>query len=133
MSKMRHNCETHGCRMDQRTDPAILDGLLPRGASFGDMDGWAEINGHFLFVEFKSPGAPIPMGQKMALERLSRLPKCSVLVVFADENLVSGYQWILNGKWKSEMTADVDQVRNLVRVWGSGQWPALGELVGSVG
>lgn len=79
MTKMRWNCSTQGCRLECRWNPDCLDGLLPRKSSFGDMDAWAEISGHFLFVEQKgSRDRQLSMGQWNGLKRLAWVPYCTV-------------------------------------------------------
>lgn len=58
----------------------MLDGSLPHGASFIDLDAWCEINGQFLFIEHKPAGYAWDQGngQYTALRRLARLPGATV-------------------------------------------------------
>lgn len=118
MTRMRHDCAVKGCRLLNRWDPASLDGLLPRGSSFGDLDGWAEINNRFLFIEHKGEGVVPDNGQRTALLRLAKLPGCSV--------------WLIRDKGTGLEVRDMarpeaglrnitsDELRALVADWGSG-------------
>lgn len=50
----------------------------------GDIDGFVEINNHFLFVEGKPPRASLDNGQGRALSRLNKLPGVTVVIVEGD-------------------------------------------------
>lgn len=73
-------CDTKGCFIEQRWRLTELDGTLPHGANFGDLDAWAEINGQFLFIEHKPEGYSWKEGdgQWLALKRLNQLPGVTV-------------------------------------------------------
>jgi hypothetical protein len=116
MTRMRHDCETRGCRLRIRWDPASLDGTLPRGASFGDMDGWAEIGGRFLFIEHKGEGAIPENGQRKALIQLARLPGCTVWLI---RDKGAGFELRDMGSPQAGLR-DItrDDLRELVRAWG---------------
>ena len=47
----------------------------------GDIDGFLEKNGKFLFLEWKSSAENLPLGQKIAYCKLSTLPDCHVMYV----------------------------------------------------
>lgn len=72
---------------------------FPRNIYPTDIDGMIEINNHFLFVETKLPHAPMPTGQRIALERLSQLPRVVVLIVYGKRNRPEQMQMIYNGKY----------------------------------
>jgi hypothetical protein len=80
--RMRWLCHTgdKGCFIESRWHLTELDGTLPHGANFGDLDAWAEINGRFLFIEHKPEGYSWKQGdgQWLALRRLARLPDVTV-------------------------------------------------------
>lgn len=48
-----------------------FDDCFPRGISLGDIDSFIEINGHFLFLEWKVADQEIRAGQRIALGRLA--------------------------------------------------------------
>ena|SRR6266536_3192876 len=80
MTRMRWDCGIRRCYIEQRFDPEIFDGCLPRKASFMNIDAMVEINGRFLFIEHKSEGAAWDSGngQLLALKALNRLPNVTV-------------------------------------------------------
>jgi len=51
-----------------------------------DVDGLVERKGHFLLIEAKSSGAPVPKGQSIMFDALVKNPKWSVLVVWGNTN-----------------------------------------------
>lgn len=46
-----------------------------------NLDGIVERRGHLLFLEWKSPGAPLRTGQRLLLEHLSTRQKVTVYLV----------------------------------------------------
>ena len=79
-SRWRWKCTDKGCYLDGRWMLTELDGALPHGAQFGDLDGWAEVDGRFLFIEHKPEGYVWDQGngQWKALKRLAKLPGVTV-------------------------------------------------------
>lgn len=80
----------------------------PRAITPTDVDYMVEASGYFLFFEMKTIGAPIPKGQRIALERLlSALLGKAVLLVVSHVPLervelpggvVSVDLWVASGK-----------------------------------
>jgi hypothetical protein len=97
----------------------VLDGALPRGASFSDLDAYGEINGHFLFIEHKPEGYAWEPGngQYRALRALAGLPRCTVWVV---RPKAGGWD-IRDLEHPGEVlwTADDELLREMVAGWGS--------------
>jgi len=110
MTVMRFNCEAKGCYLEQRWDPAELDGCLPRGASLINADGWCEIGGHFLMVEHKRRNEALSTGQMRALQRLAALEEFTVVVLRAAAEHVRrrGGGWL--GYWASAPTASEEDL-----------------------
>lgn len=83
---MRWDCEDRGC-WKVKCSPNIeyFAGALPRKIAMTDLDGTVEVNGHFLFLEWKSHGADIPVGQRIYFERLTKLSDKIVAVVVAGD------------------------------------------------
>ena len=102
---------------EHRWDPAVLDGALPRGASFSDLDAFAEIAGRFLFIERKPEGYAWDPGngQYRALRALSRLPGCTVWVIRPE---AGGWQ-VRDLAHPGEVlwTADDETLRQMVSGW----------------
>lgn len=62
----------------------FLNEVMPPRVSACDVDGLYEINGHFLFLEGKSPGAKPKPGQAEALIKLSMQPRTHVLAIYGE-------------------------------------------------
>lgn len=81
------NCKADGCfNVKHRPKIEIFAGDLPRNIGMQDIDATVELNGHFLFLEWKS-GKPrdLPIGQKIYAERITRLSsRITYVVVFGD-------------------------------------------------
>lgn len=76
-----------------------LNECFKRGIRFTDVDGFVEVNYHFLHLEGKSKNISLPKGQRMALERLARLPEFTVIVFKGDPpNLNTITEWEVLGK-----------------------------------
>lgn len=78
-----------------------------------DVDGFLDFwNKLFIFIESKHCGSPVPLGQKLALQRLAdachRPPERTALAIVVDHDCGS---------------ADVDLAETVVReVWWNNQW-----------
>ncbi len=78
-----------------------------------DIDGVVERNGHFLYIETKSPGASIPQGQALMFEALTRQPNSHVLIIWGEPNMPEKAQF-----WgKAAFSADAAVIRSLVKRW----------------
>lgn len=122
MSYYRNPCDRPTCNMNPavRTDPAILDGVLPRGASLSDIDGFVEINGHFLAIEFKPPGFEFTRdkGQQYMLERLSLVPNFTVMIVGAIGPNVYDARYVFDGEIHQPFQCSTELLRKIVSEWG---------------
>lgn len=117
MTRMRWDCDADGCRLKHRWDPADLDGLLPRAASFGDLDAWAEIGGQFLFIEHKGASGHLGDGQRMALKRLAAQPQNTVWVI---RDLAGGIELLDMADTKRGFRFMTwPALKDLVRMWGA--------------
>lgn len=59
---------------------------FPRGISLGDIDSFVEINGRFLFIEWKLEDQELSTGQRLALARLASQSNVTVWVIWTDED-----------------------------------------------
>lgn len=91
-----------------------LDGALPHGAQFGDLDGWAEIDGRFLFIEHKPEGYRWDQnsGQWLALKRLARLPAVTVWWL---RDCDDGYEVAEPGRPLAKVSKE--GLRDMVKIW----------------
>lgn len=89
---MRWNCDSRGCyNVKQRPKIEYFAGALPGKIALSDVDATCEVNGHFLFLEWKS-GDPreIPTGQRIYAQRLTALsPRITYVIVCGDAETMS--------------------------------------------
>ena len=118
---LRHNCSGgENCFIDRLPS---WDGLLdaskfPRGIIPMDIDGFVEINGHYLFLEQKGPGVILCQpGQGYALRALARLPR--VTVVFFRPAGTDQYDVIWNdtGEPTTMVSATEVQLAAMLHAW----------------
>lgn len=72
---MRWQCSDRGCyNVKHRPKIEIFAASLPGKIAMTDIDATTEVNGHFLFLEFKSgEPRPLPTGQRIYFQRLTLL------------------------------------------------------------
>lgn len=111
MAELRWNCEKQGCRVEV-AHPMMhdFDGPFqtnpPRNIQCMDIDCTVEVDGYFLFVEFKSH-ADMEDGQRRYYERLTTLKgvcgsdTVTVLYVVGDANrrVCEAVRTCANGEW----------------------------------
>jgi hypothetical protein len=101
--------------IDNFWDWRFLDQAFDRNIKVGDIDGFVEAGGRFLFLEGKHAGTPIPKGQYDALFRLSKLPRIDVIILEGvPPNEVT--QWIV---LKSGLTysGNTEEFAAFIRMW----------------
>ena len=81
MSKMRWDCRK-GCYLSTLHPPIHeFDHCFPGRVAMGNLDGVVERHGRILFLEWKTHGHPIGVGQRITFEALSSKPGQIVYVV----------------------------------------------------
>lgn len=69
---MRWECKLQGCfNLKRRPKIEAFAECFPGRIAMGDIDGCVEINGHFLFLEWKGYVGPIPTGQAITFKALT--------------------------------------------------------------
>ena len=58
----------------------FLTKVLPRNITPSDIDGIVEASGNFWVMEYKKEGKPVPLGQKILLERLVKKGFCVTII-----------------------------------------------------
>lgn len=116
---LRHLCARDGCKVDQEPDLSWLAGCFPRGIMPSDVDAWVEVNGHFLFIEYKGPGGSLRDGQRIALKRLSGQKNTTVMVIRERSNsaLLDHMIWNVDENHRAWREHTRDQVAESVREW----------------
>lgn len=122
-NQMRWNCETKGC-FNKRKRPKIemFADNFPGNINFSDVDAIVEISGNALMMEWKDYGVPLPKGQEIMYERLSKYGPITVLCVAGDaETMEVRQQGVFHkGKWSGWKDADMEDVQTKIRAWT--QW-----------
>jgi hypothetical protein len=116
------------CYASQKLFPfGQLNERLPKGVAFSDLDGICEINGNFLFIEFKSGGARIGRGQQILLEQLSALNNKITCLVLEGECNPFTVEWVtpvIGGKWGERQQTSLSEFLDGIELWGRGIRPS---------
>jgi len=117
---MRWNCETKGC-FNKRKRPKIevFHKNFPGKINFSDVDGIVEISGNALMLEWKDKDVPIPTGQAIMYERLSKHGPITVMCVAGDAETMEVYQYGIfhKGKFTGWKDADMELIQDKIRKW----------------
>ena len=119
--RMRWDCspDRDGCyRRLGQPDLTVLDECFPGRIAMTDVDGLVEINGQFLFIEWKRRG-DVPVGQRIMFERLTRHPEFTILVILGDPAamVVERYDVFRDGRRRGWRDCDLSELRRHVRAW----------------
>ena len=119
--RMRWDCrpDKDGCyRRLGQPDLTVLDECFPGRIAMTDVDGLVEINGQFLFIEWKR-GGDVPVGQRIMFERLTRHPEFTILVILGDPRTmtVERYEVFQGGRRKGWRDCDLSELKRHVRAW----------------
>lgn len=80
--RMRWDCKKDGCYRDICPKLSLFDECFTGRNCLGDIDGILERKGHFLLVEWKSPGGHLSTGQRIMFNRMAELPNFAVFVLY---------------------------------------------------
>lgn len=107
-----------------RWDFACFDSCFSGKIKMSDIDGIVEKNNRFFWFESKSPGVTMPLGQRIAFERLVMSGGIGVHVVFVvwgERNAPERYQvWRRseNGLKKDpEIDCDLEALKSRISSW----------------
>lgn len=121
MPKLRWDCSRRGCFNEvKRPKIEVFDECFARGCAFGDVDGVVETNGHFLFLEWKEPGAPVPIGQRILHQRLTEASdRITIAIVNGDAHTmeVCAVSFVHLGRFYPPRPCDLTGLKALFRGW----------------
>jgi hypothetical protein len=100
--------------LSSQWDWSFANPCFPRLGRIGDIDGFVELSGRFLFIETKRAGQDLPHGQDLAYRRLSRVPGCTVVVIWGDPGQPVECQVL--GK-SPKLAADLEGFKQLLEAW----------------
>lgn len=95
---------------------AYNDLFSPTKIRISDIDGVVERNGHFLYIETKSPGAEITTGQRIMHDAWIKKGD-SVLVIWGDANRPERACLRWRGKAWEYSPCNESTVREIIRRW----------------
>jgi hypothetical protein len=118
---IKWDCDQSGC-WNIRCRPKIqfFKGALPNKIAMTDIDGTVEVNGCFLFLEWKSHTGELPTGQRIYFERLTRVSeKMTAVIVAGDPETMSvdAIKVIHGGTITEWMACDLEQLFERVKRW----------------
>jgi len=121
---MRWKCDERGCyNVKHRPKIEQFAGCFPRAIGMTDVDATVEINGRFLFLEWKGQGVEtVPTGQRIYFERLTALSSnITAVIVSGDPETmtVRAVQVVRNGKFGPWEITNADDFKGRVHAWAS--------------
>lgn len=117
----RHICLIDGCYLLTLTRWDWMFPAFPRGIIPTDVDGLVEIDGRFLLIEEKRLGAEPDRGQRLALERFSRLKPATVIYFRPGRD--SELEAYLPGYTPGWKPTTRERLVRLMRIWARGKLP----------
>lgn len=118
---LRWECGERGCfRKAMCPKLGAFDVCFPGRIGMTDVDGFVEVGGRFLLIEWKSAGGALGTGQRIAFERLTALsPLITVAVVSGEprEPAVSAVQIIREGRTGPVVPSDTAALKARVEAW----------------
>lgn len=119
---MRWDCLERGC-FNHKARPKLEQFAphLPRSAAFTDIDGATEVDGRFMFLEWKSRSDELKTGQRLMFERLTKaLGKKAIVIVIhgnSKEMKVWHIQVIQNGKTGTSQKCNMEELQKRIENW----------------
>lgn len=119
---LRWDCRKSGCyNAKLRPKIEVFADCFPRRIAMSDIDGTIELNGFFLFVEWKSADPrPLPVGQRLYFERLTKLShRITVIHVAGNAETmdVSRIQVIRKGIVGDWEETNLEGLRERMKAW----------------
>lgn len=117
---LRHDCEKQGC-FNKTRRPKIEEfaECFPGKIAMSDIDGYAEVQGRIFYLEWKTPGAPLQTGQRIAFNIISKTPGNVVLVCWGDAETMEVHEaeFFLNSCKYILPEANLQSVKDFMCRW----------------
>lgn len=118
---MRHDCQKSGCyNKKHRPKIELFADCFGGKIAMSDVDAAVEVEGNFLFLEWKSHDGDIPTGQKIFFERMTQESmRFQALVVHGDAETmdVSNVAFVSMGNVAPFEPCDMDGLHSIIRDW----------------
>lgn len=118
---MLWNCVKQGCFNENgRLKFGVFYDALPKNNSFSDLDAITEYCGNALAIEWKSTPSPLPDGQRIMFERLTKGKLFTVLWVVGDHKMNANKTTIIfDGKFYPTTAKNTEDLNNIIKRWVS--------------
>ena len=120
---MRHSCEYQGCfNLNRRPKIEVFAECFPRKIAMADVDGVVEMGGRFLFLEWKTPNAPISWGGRMTLCSFSKIPGSIAIAAWGNAKTMDICQLMLwwDGRcYESPYDPSLERLKTWMERWAS--------------
>ena len=104
-------------------DWGILKGYFPNTRiEPTDIDGFVEFGGHFLVLETKRSGVPVPRGQEIMFEAFRRTGLFTVIVIWGEANNPESLRVIKQTEDRMFEKASLVLLRAVVAEWFMSAW-----------
>lgn len=119
---IRWKCEERGCfNVKKRPKIEVFADCLPGRIAFSDVDATVEVNGRFLFLEFKE-GEPreLQTGQRIYLQRLTLLHRniqAAIVSANSETMEIAFIRAIRLGQFGPVEKCDLAALRARIRSW----------------
>ena len=123
-SALRWDCNSQGCH-NVKGRPKLLafSDCFPGRISLSDIDATAEIEGRFLFMEWKGIGAPLSVAQEIYHKKLTSLAPGKILSVIVEGDpqtmAVRSVRVIRCGRVGPSEPCDLETLRARIRRWAT--------------
>ena len=116
----RHKCKDYGCYLEVHApDWAFLKGAFPRGITPSDLDGFVEINGYCLTLEWKGQGQELTTGQAYAFQRRTLSGYDFVFILYGDSEKTEcrEFRMVADGRVGDKRPASNKTIFDLCERW----------------
>ena len=119
------DCKTQGCYKEKCViDWKFLSGVFIRDIRPMDIDGAVEVDGAFLFFEWKNEGGVLEDAQRWFYERLTKLSsKITVFILYGNSEKMELYhaQWIKNGFLSEKKSMSINDLKRICAKWSNNE------------
>lgn len=115
--------------LDGFWDYGIFDGCFSNPkVKFADIDGFIERNGHYMVLEIKNSGVPVPMGQQITYKSLMDTGLFTILFLFGPRNEPKEMEiWKPDKTIRKKAPTTLEEVKNVIRLWD--EWASYNKVV----
>lgn len=98
----------------------MLNNTLENNIRVSDIDGVIERNGNLFVLETKSPGASVPLGQKIMFENMWKAGYAHILILWGEDNKYTRARYYKRGESPVDIVLQEDStsfIRTVIQDW----------------